>query len=183
MKLSPRDRRAILFCVVAVGGIALVHSALLPWLDGWGEVRDGLAAADRQLHDAESKARRLSRQRRRLEEAYGPAAEAKLDDAEPARAKFMKAAVEGLGQAGLQVKSVQPAAPQPLREVPGASLISLEVQAAGQMPQLVKWLDGLRSAPTLTLVDRLGVTATPQAPGNLNLTFVLSTLAEGEPAR
>ena len=57
MKLSPRDRRAILIGVVVVAVIFIGKFALVPWISSWHQAREDIASSRKRLTDIERRIR------------------------------------------------------------------------------------------------------------------------------
>ena len=181
MKLTRRDRRAVMLCAAALVAILAGRLIVIPWIDSWGDARRRIADAHRQLVELESRLRRVVAQRRRLEGQYGPRAADPPADVETARIQLLEAAQDVLTANGLKATY----SPQPTRvvkSVPGIELVALQVRGQFKLGQLTKCLAGMRAAPTLVMVDCLSISNDAKKPGNLDVTLTLTTLAEQQGA-
>jgi len=185
MNLSARDRRAVRLGAIVVAAAVVVRVAVMPWADSWLNAREGIAADGQSLADLQKQLQRALRQRRRMVEAFGPGAVAPLPDAEAAPIRLLQAAQEVLGKGGFKITGYEPQAARPLRDkdkgvVKGVLVVPLQVRGRCQLPQLAQCLDGMKQAKTLVVVDRVVVANDEKKPGQLEVTLLLTTLAEAK---
>ncbi len=178
MKISAKDRRALIFLAVGLGVILLTRLTVIPFMDSWGTAREEKDANQVQLDDLNRKLRRVLGQRQRLVRMYGPAVKQPLVDLQTAKVNLFQAAQDVLKSSGIKMTDYQPQRERPLRDIPGVGLVTLQVRGECQLPQLAKCLCQMSEAKTLVIVERLTVTNNEKQPGKLKVTMVLATLAE-----
>jgi hypothetical protein len=178
MKLSWRDRRAVLVGAAALLAVFLVRYALIPWIHSWQAARGRVAAARAELDDVRSTMQRLLRVRDRTLATYGQAVAKPLEDVEATRIAFLKTVQDVLRAGGVEYKSIDPQPTKALRELPGVEWVPCEVKGSCQLAQLAKCLAELRKAEKLVIVDRITASGGEKEPGKLEVSLVLATLAE-----
>ncbi len=181
MTLSPRDRRAVILGGAALAALAIGYWVVVPWLGDWADARDSIGVGRARLEEVESKLRRLAGQRERLAEAFGPGACRPLEGVEATRIGFLKTVQDACRSAGIGELNCQPQPTRPLRELPEAQLVSIQVSGKCQIGQLARCLAALRACERVTLVDRLVAAGNERQPGQLEVTLVLATLARKGP--
>lgn len=178
MKLSQRDKRTVMLGAAVLAGIVLVRLTFVPWLEGWMDARDRSAAARGELNDLQRHVSKMLGQRGRLEPIYGAGVARPLEDIQTARASLFQAAQDVLKANGFSPSDYAPQPPRPVKQVPRAVLVSLQVRGQCQLPQLASCLARLRDARTLVIVDRVSAVGNEKQPGQLEVTMVLTTLAD-----
>ena len=178
MNLSPTDRRALVLGGAGLLLILVTRLLVMPWIDSWAAARASTADADEQMAAMAARLRSALVQRKWLARTYGPGVAKELQDQDAAQMSLYEGAQEVLKAAGLKATVYHPQAPRPVRQLPGTSLVSLQVSSKCALGQLLKLLAGLREAEILILVDRLSVTNSEREPGTLEVTLVLAALAE-----
>jgi hypothetical protein len=188
MKLSARDRRAIIWGGAVLAGLLVVRFALLPVLDGWQAARARGAAAWAQLSALERNARRALGQRRRLTRAYGHSVPDPLPDVERARMDLL-AAHELLKGQGFEPTEYQRQPARAPRRSDGraalpadVTLVSLLIRGSCDPQQLSHCFAALREADTLVFVDRVTAVKSEKDAGKLEVDLVLATVARKEAA-
>lgn len=182
MTFSARDRRALSLGAAGLVLIAATRYGVMPWVDRWLDARRRIVAARTELADLELAVRRVLGQRQRLERVYGPAVRTAPADLETARVELYRAVQQCLKANGIKPMDYQPQPPRRLREVPGVQLVPLQVRAKCAFAQLVKCLASVRAADSLVIVDRVTAVNNEKSPGQLEVTFMLATLARLAPA-
>jgi len=185
MNLSPREKRMIKVGTVLVVAMMAVKFAVVPWTAHWTDLRDHLQTQEAELAAINRDVARLTHLDHRLTSRYGPAATKPLafeDEALPAFHKAVQTAVE---TSGFQLAAVDPQLPASIKSAPDLASMTLRVTGTCQPPQLVKLLDGVRSAQCLIFVERIHVQAgaVPQKPQELAVTLTLATLVKERPSR
>jgi type II secretory pathway component PulM len=189
MKLSPRDRRAIVLGAVVLLGILAVRLVLVPWWDSWSDARERIQRCSAELEKMERKMDRLLRINKRLEEMYGSAAMKPIQDIETVRIHFPKTITDVLKAGGIGFEIITQRPGKALREVPGVEFVPFQIQGKCKVAQLAKCLAEMRKTKTLVILDRVTATAIQkkkkgkQEQGQLNVTLVLGTLVKGERGR
>ena len=183
MKLTDRDRRAILWGSAILAGVLLVRFAILPWWSSWSEARDQTRRCREQMNELELEIRRLANMQDTAVKSYGPSATRPLQGAEAARIAFAKAVNDTLKAGGINFQSITPQRARPLPDLKDVELLPFQVKGKCSLAQLARCLAGMRKAPMPMIVDRIGVSSDPKKPGQLELTMVLSTLAKKEAKR
>lgn len=182
LNLSPRDRRAMVLGLVALGAIAVARFALIPFVDSWLAARDQLRADRQAAGEVQVRLARAIGQQGRLANRYGPAVGKGLQDVESARMSLFSAVQQVTTSSGLKPEVYQPLPDRAIRELPGVRLVPLEVRGKCQADQVVACLAALARSDTLLLVDRLAVTGDDKGSGQVEVTMVLATLARGSAA-
>jgi hypothetical protein len=180
-RLGSRDRRAILMGALLLGALFGHEYALQPWLASWAQARQTIELAQQHRLDEQTLQLRLEAERGRLKRIYGPGALQPLAPAQQVRISFVKTVEDLVKSAGLASQGVRDLPLRPLRDVPGAVLVGLQIEATGQQQQLAQCLAKMSQAPTLICFDTLNVTADPRRPQQLSVTLVLWTIAMEEP--
>ena len=178
MKLSAKDRRALILGAVGLGVILLVHLTVVPLWDSWSIAREEKSTNRVQLDDLNRKLRRVLGQRQRLVRMYGPAVKQPLTDLQTAKSNLFQAAQDVLKSSGIKMTDYQPQRERLLRDIPGVGLVALQVRGDCQLPQLAKCLSQMSDAKSLVIVERITVTNNEKQPGKLKVVMVLATLAE-----
>ena len=178
MKMSSRDKRALILGAAGLAAILLLRFAAIPLAESWSLAREQASDSRIQLTNLELKISRVLNQRARLEKIYGPAVNLPLQDLEAARVSLFKATQDVLKKNGFKAEDYQPQPAKRIREIPGLQLVSLQVRGKCKLNQLTKCLAGLRKVETLTIVDRLSIVNNEKKPGELEITLLLVTLAE-----
>jgi len=180
LKLTPRDRRAVLLGAAALGVLILARLVVLPWLDGWSAARAHAAADRAELLRIETQLARLVAQRHRLKDPLGSAVGKDLQDVESARVSLFASAQAALGAAGFSASDYQPQKPRRLAGLPGVQEICIQVRGKCNGEQLTNMLAQLCKTPTLVVVRQLSLDNDEKKPGELEVTMILMTLARGE---
>jgi len=178
VNLSSRDRRALAVGVIALAIVFMVRFPAMRWLRSWSEAKQTIATARVQVDDYKRRIRRVLGQRERLERIYGPGVNKPLEDLETARVSFYKAVQGVLKSSGFKPTDYQPQPPRPVPNVPGLRIVPLQIRGKCKLPQLAKCLAEARKAETLVIVDRVSASNDAKMTGQLEVTLVLSTLAE-----
>ncbi len=182
MNLSSRDRRALALGVISVAMIFIVRFPVIRWLKSWSDARQIIATARVQVDDFKRRIRRVLGQRERLARIYGPGVNKPLEDLETARVSLYKAVQGVLKSSGFKPTDYQPQPPRPLPNVSGLRIVPLQIRGKCKLPQLAKCLAEARKTETLVIVDRVSATNDAKMTGQLEVTLVLSTLAEWKKA-
>lgn len=178
MSLSRKDRRAVIFGGIGLLVICMANYVILPWWDGWMDVRKQIGKDRQQVDQMEVKVCRVLGQRRRLADRYGQGVNAPLKDVENARVTLYEEAQKVFSRNQFAVENYQPQMCKSLKDVPGVHVVPLQVRGKCRDMQLYQCLAKLCEAQSLIFVDRLIVTNPERRQGNLDVTIVLSTLAE-----
>jgi hypothetical protein len=177
MKLTTRDKRAL---VLGAGGLVLiliVHFVMIPFADGWTQTRDQIALKQKRVSNLESKISRVVGQRTRLTKAYGPAMKEPLEGEQTARIHLFEAAND-LKSSGFKATAYNPQADKLVQGIPNVKLISLQVVGQCDLSKLTKMLVKIREAKTMVIVDRLIITNNEKSPGKLEVSVTLATLSK-----
>ncbi len=174
MKLSPRDRKLLIFMgivIILAGGYYFLYMAPGSPANRWREVNERLATKEVQLREAQAAAR----MEERLEKDYFEA-QARLKFAkgmlpkEEGLPKLLKD-VYGMGRdSGATILSFGPGALQP-KEYYKIKPISLSLKCT--LPQLVKFLHKIEMSERLLDVQSMSISSDAQ--GNLSVTLQLAT--------
>ena len=183
MTLSPRDRRAILFGAVALLIILATRLLVMPWIDSWRTARDEMAISRKQLNDIQKQMQRVLWQRQRLEEIYGPAVKNDLEDRQTAQLALIKAVQDVFKTAGIKLTDYQPQRARTLKEIPDVQFVPLQIRGKCKLPQLTKCFVTMRDNKTLIIVESFSITNNEKKPGELEISMIVSTLAEQEKAK
>ena len=178
MTLSVRDRRAIILGGLALLIILVGHFALIPWINSWTGARAQITEARKELADVQLGLSSILGQRRRLEQAYGPAVNGPLAlDAQTARLDLFEAVRETFAAAGFKPSEYRRQRPRALSAVPDVQIVPLEVPGSCNLSQLLKSLIGLRKAKTFVFVDSFSITNDEKKPGTFQINIRVATLA------
>ena len=180
MRLSPRDRRAMLLGAAVLLIILAGRLAVIPWIDNWSGTRKEIVENRSQLDDIQRQIRRVLWQRQRLEEAYGPAVNKPLGNRQSAQVNLFKAVQDVFKAGGVKLTDYQPQRSRPLPEVPGVEIVPLQIRGKCNLSQLTKCFAGMRNGETLIIVDSFSVANDEKKPGELEITMMVATLAEQE---
>jgi len=180
MKLSRRDRRAVILGLIALAGILFVRFGVVPFWDSWRRGRDEAGSARAQLSQLEVDLRRLANLQDESVKRYGPSVLEALKPSESARIAFTKTVQDVLRSGGISFQSITPQQPRDVRELDGVELLPFQIKGKCAVPQLAKCLAGMRKATMPVIVDQIQVTNQPKKPGQLEVTMVLATLAKRE---
>lgn len=180
MNPADRNRRAIYAGLVVLACLAAGQFVVLPWLDHWSGARARIAAARAELTTLETQVRRVTGQRKRLDDVLGPSVGKPLPNAEEAQVRAIKAAGQTLQMSGMQAISVRPSPLRALREVPGVAVASIQVEGQGMFMQIPQCLAAIRNAEPLLLVEKLSIGPSQRQPGYMALTLVLGAPAKQE---
>lgn len=183
MTLSPRDRRAILLGTAALLIILAARFLVIPWLDSWRSARDEMTNVRSQLNVIQRQVRRVLWQRQRLEEIYGPAVKKPLEDRQTAQLSLIKAVQDVFKAGGVKLTDYQPQRPRTLKEIPDVQIVPLQIRGKCKLSQLTKCFVAMRDGQTLIIVESFSVTNNEKKPGELEITMIVSTLAEQEKAK
>ena len=178
MMWSDRDRRAVL---LGAAGLALVLSMkfiLLPWLHHWGEARADIVRHRAVLADVEHDLERLDFLHSRLKPGYGEAVARPLENVSTTLLMFDQTIQKSLTDSGVALQTKSHRGARTLREAQGVVLVTIQVQARGDLAALARCLNRMRHAEQLVIVDQLTLhTPDPNRPGQLAYTMELSTPA------
>ena len=183
MTLSPRDRRAILLGVVALLIIVAARLVVIPWIDGWRSAREDMTSTRSQLSNIQRQMQRVLWQRQRLEEIYGPGVKNTLKDRQAAQLSLIKAVQVVFKAGGVKLTDYQPQRPRTLKEIPDVQIVPLQIRGKCKLPQLTKCFVAMRDNQTLIIVESFSITNNEKKPGELEITMIVSTLAEQEKAK
>lgn len=180
MKLTSRDKRAVVLGLAGLVLLGLVRWTVIPWAGDWADARGRIPASRARLGDLQTKMAKVIQQREELEETYGPSAGKALDNVENTRISLLNAVQGVVRSGGFQNPSYQPQPARAIPEVPGVQLVPLQVTGKCQLPQLAKCLADIRKSDTLIVVDRVVANGNEKQPGQLEVTLLLATLARQE---
>ena len=183
MTLSPRDRRAILLGAAVLLIIVAARVVVMPWIGRWRSARDQMTSTRSQLNDIQGQVRRVLWQRQRLEEIYGPAVKNPLEDRQTAQLSLIKAVQDVFKAGGIKLTDYQPQRARTLKEIPDVQIVPLQIRGKCTVSQLTKCFVAMRDAQTLIIVESFSVTNNEKKPGELEITMIVSTLAEQEKAK
>ncbi len=183
MTFSPRDRRAIIIGVVALLVLVAVRLVAVPWIDSWREARDEMAQARTQLNDIQKQVHRVLWQRNRLEEVYGPAVTKPLEDRQAAQLSLIKAVQDVFKAGGVKLTDYQPQRARTLKDIPNVEVVPLQIRGKCNLSQLTKCFVAMRTGQKLIIVESFSVTNNEKKPGELELTMIVSTLAQQQEAK
>ena len=183
MTFSTRDRRAILIGAVALLIILTARLLVMPWIDSWLEAREQMAQTSTQLNDVQRQVRRVLWQRQRLEERYGPAVKEPLHDRQTAQLNLFKAVQDVFKAGGVKLSAYQPQLSRPLPKVPGVQIVPLQIRGKCKVSQLTKCFVAMRQGQTLLIVESFSVINNEKKPGELEITMIVSTLAQQQEAK
>jgi hypothetical protein len=181
MKLTSRDRRAVMLGVVALAALLAVRYVLWPLATSWGTARQQIAAADAQLTDLRTRTQRARLQQQRLVDVFGPAAAKSLPTVDEARVSIVNTVQNALSAGPVAAQSVQLQAIRPLPDITGIALVSLQVDATCQLPQLAGFLAKLPQANELIIIQQMNIAVPEGKPGEMQLSLIIATAAQQEP--
>lgn len=179
MKISPRDRKLLIFMgvvIILAGGYYLLYIPKRSPVNRWKEVNENLARKEAQLREAQRAAQMIDKLERDYFEAQ-------------ARLKFAKGRLpteEGLPQllkdvyemgkkAGVDILSFSPGALQP-KGYYKIKPISLSLKC--ELPSLVKFLYKIEESERLLDVQSMNIASDTK--GSLNVTLQLVTFVYKE---
>ena len=176
MKLSPRDRKLLVFMgilVILAGGYYFLHLAPGSLSHKWKKVNEELAAKERRLKEAQTAARMEGKLERDYFEAQERLKYAKLRlpaEKEERLSQLLKNIYKMGKDSGTTILSVTPGALQ-AQKYYKIRPISLSLKC--DLPSLVKFLYNIEKSQRL--LDVQGMTITSDAQGNLSVSLRLVT--------
>jgi len=167
--LRPRERRLALIAGVLIGCWAFLSWLVHPL---WERVQDLRLQVETQTQKLEGFSRLLARAPS-IEREYGAAAPyLEAGDAEAAQRMFLDE-LESLSRgSGVRLNLK----PRPLRQEGPMSRFEVELDAEGNQPQTLAFLDALLRLPKLLTVERVRISAAPAKPDVLRANVVLQQL-------
>ena len=176
MNLTPRDRRAILLGAATLAVVLGVYFVVMPIFASWQDARARIVAAQAELSELETDAKRRASQRRRLMALIGPGVVEPPMLVPEAELQFVETVEEAVQASGLNVSSVRPQSVRRTRDLQGMSLVGVGLEAKCKPQQLVDCLTKLHGLDQLILVERLNTNNT-DGKGSLEVSMVLTTIA------
>jgi len=178
MKLTTRDKRALWIGGVGLAVLLVVRGVAIPWIDRWSDARAQAASASAELDALGGRMTRVLSRHADLSKRYGQGVFRPLADVETAQRDLLTAARDVLNKSKLGQLEYFPQKARPLRDVPGATRVAVQVKAKCKLDQLTKCLKGLSATPTLVMLDSLAVDNDAKKPGQLTVTLMFAAVAE-----
>jgi hypothetical protein len=178
-RMSQRDKRALIFGVVAVV-VILAYIYVGPWFKDWQGIRADLEAKKKQLKviapaDGDETAQATWEKLALCVPVFEMPRREK-DQVPLFRDKFN----DQLTKAGIKVKTLQPIGGKSTKLIPGARVKLLKFQCRGtcSLSQVLDLLGGLNSNPHLAGIEELSIKFGQKDRKQIDLVMTVSTFAK-----
>ena len=176
-RLNQRDKRALIFGVVAVA-VILAYMSAGPWFKDWQDIKASLDAKRAQLKviapaDDDEKAKATwEKLALRVPVFEMPLPESKQSPL--FRNKFS----EQLKKAGIKVKTLQPIGGKSTKRVSGYKLLKFQCRGKCSLNQVLDLLAGLNSNPHLAGIEEMSIKFGQKDRKQMDLVMTVSTFAK-----